>query len=831
MPVLQLIYQQLGDLRVQSNPAVGRQESHECGDLLAMDGQDKETAGKRKTKNSTSLVEEEKDLAKAKQESEKQIRQEQKLKRKEDEDLRMALAVSKLQVSNDKPLAISEQKAERKESGDHLISVQTATSSETTQLHLLGTVASSSTALFDRISQGKDECDPNDQVLGRDDFSPFSSFDEDQKPESSDSLLIMHDADGLTYAATSDEVMDSAMEGSSQQQISPEISEALKQKHLGELETQYHFNKTMAKFSDEDLNDLNGEKKVETRDECASSVSSGGTFKYPPTVELNSQSSGSQKSSLRSRSSGRSGSCNNSCRTFTKEMYTQLMTSSDQWFCEEDVVLELRNLSLSETKVSIHSEVMAGIVFDSRPAVCDVSQLIKAQARNFERAHKELASDLSKIKQDETRRIQQARRILEKKMEKCDGKSRELDSRVKATAIFGDGHDSVAALEVALEEAHHDNKSLRDRVKVLELTLKEMVSNGITHSSLKGKGIVTRIKTEPSSSSSNPAKSPLPSSVYKYEWCSLEWYNSASSATSLPSSLSSSSCVDSPMVGLEFHRFKRELSPASRYKDEDFVFKKPKSFQTPWAKWNSDGIDEADEFVKVKGKYFIQTKSVDHLNYFRSRLTEALEDFKNLFPKDLPPEEGMSRRDREPHESYHNLRLDLAMPGTDERTCSVHFYYGKFLGCINNTLNKRARFRKHPSDNWKINAFIKHLGKNEATVVEFLGAERNLRKMEERSPCVVRKFQDAYSLLCQPNAEQPYWLHRSNFKNIRDNIRDRIPVPMSDRDALYNDSLKQFNNFFYNLHSHEVINFHDRARSFATQQANNFNGGGPQVKN
>ncbi len=233
--------------------------------MLAMDGQDKETAGKRKTKNSTSLVEEEKDLAKAKRESEKQIRQEQKLKRKEDEDLKMALVVSKRQVSNDKPLAIPEQKAERKESGDHLISVQTATSSEPTQLHLLGTVALSSAALFTRISQGKEECALNDQVLGRDDFSPFSSFDEDQKRESSDSLSIMHDADSLPYAATSDEIMDTAMERSSQQQISPEISEALKQRHLGELEAQFHFNKTIAKFADEDLNDLNKEKKKSKR--------------------------------------------------------------------------------------------------------------------------------------------------------------------------------------------------------------------------------------------------------------------------------------------------------------------------------------------------------------------------------------------------------------------------------------------------------------------------------------------------------------------------------------------------------------------------------------
>jgi hypothetical protein len=166
-----------------------------------MDGQDKETAGKRKSRNSTSLVEDEKELAKAKIESEKQIRQEQMLKRKEDEELKMALAVSKLQVSNTKSLATPELNSERKESVDHLIIVQTAAPSESTQLHLLGSVASSSTATFARISQGKEVCDPNDQVLNRDDFSPFSSFDEEPKHESSDSLSIMHDADGVPYEA------------------------------------------------------------------------------------------------------------------------------------------------------------------------------------------------------------------------------------------------------------------------------------------------------------------------------------------------------------------------------------------------------------------------------------------------------------------------------------------------------------------------------------------------------------------------------------------------------------------------------------------------------
>ncbi len=114
----------------------------------------------------------------------------------------------------------------------------------------------------------------------------------------------------------------------------------------------------------------------------------------------------------------------------------------------------------------------------------------------------------------------------------------------------------------------------------------------------------------------------------------------------------------------------------------------------------------------------------------------------------------------------------------------------------------------------------------------FLTAEKNLWKINERSPCVIVRFQEAYSKLCRPNAEQPFWLHRTNFNNIRDNVQDRIPMPLSDRDALYNDCFRQFISFFYNLHLHETISFYDRARTFANPQlANKSNGGGPQAKN
>ncbi len=194
------------------------------------------------------------------------------------------------------------------------------------------------------------------------------------------------------------------------------------------------------------------------------------------------------------------------------------------------------------------------------------------------------------------------------------------------------------------------------------------------------------------------------------------------------------------------------------------MLKKPKQFQTPWTRWSSEGIEEAESFVQGMGKLIIQTKSVDELNYFRRRLSEAQDDFKNLFPKDLPPDEGMSRRNAEPHINYHNLHLDLGIPGPNDRIYSLHFYYGKVLGCINNVLRKRANFRRHPSDHRKIDALIEHLGKNDSDVAVFLTADKNLRKINERSPCVLVRFQDAYSKLSQPNAEKPYWLHRCNFK-------------------------------------------------------------------
>jgi hypothetical protein len=190
------------------------------------------------------------------------------------------------------------------------------------------------------------------------------------------------------------------------------------------LEVQYQFNNTCARYEkesspskdDEAPGDLSEENKDEKHDDGDASVSTAGS--HPSrmsrdfqcsSVDLNSQSDMSRGSaSVQSSISGRSSSSSGSNRDFTKEIYTRLMESSDKWASEEDVIHDMKSLSLSETKVSIRSEVMmAGIVFESRP-MGDVSQLLKVQARNFEKAHKDLTSELQLIKHAETRKIQQA---------------------------------------------------------------------------------------------------------------------------------------------------------------------------------------------------------------------------------------------------------------------------------------------------------------------------------------------------------------------------------------------------------------------------------------
>ena len=124
----------------------------------------------------------------------------------------------------------------------------------------------------------KEKCDHGDQVLDRDDFSPFSSFDlsdstresgEDQKRESSDSLSALTSSNDPPDGITSDEVVVVVMslEEPPQQRISLEMSDAEKQRHLDQLEIQYQFDKTCARYANESSPSKDDEDHVDLIEE------------------------------------------------------------------------------------------------------------------------------------------------------------------------------------------------------------------------------------------------------------------------------------------------------------------------------------------------------------------------------------------------------------------------------------------------------------------------------------------------------------------------------------------------------------------------------------
>ncbi len=102
------------------------------------------------------------------------------------------------------------------------------------------------------------------------------------------------------------------------------MSDAVKQRHLDELEIQYQFNNTCARYAEESSSskddeapvDLIEESKADEPEDGVESVSSGGTqhsggtFKCISSVELSSQCSGSQN--LSSQSSGSANSSSSS---------------------------------------------------------------------------------------------------------------------------------------------------------------------------------------------------------------------------------------------------------------------------------------------------------------------------------------------------------------------------------------------------------------------------------------------------------------------------------------------------------------------------------------
>ncbi len=285
-------------------------------------------------------------------------------------------------------------------------------------------------------------------------------------------------------------------------------------------------------------------------------------------------------------------------------------------------------------------------------------------------------------------------------------------------ALQSDSVGTTAQLEDALEEAHSENRALKEKVKNLQKTLRDVFETGTAaqdNSNAKQSSSGDDSKKQSSSRESHVSK-----------------YSSFSTDVS--------------------QRNKRDLSPP-KVKTEEFEWKKPKprtGVNEAWKQWGHIGNVESSEYVSGPIKLFLITRTKDELARVHVQVQRASDDFKERYPKLDPdrqhPEDAIMARNADLHLPFARLQSELLIPTIAQgRKSALSFYYGKILGSINDIFRVREQFQIVPYDTENIRAYIDFLGANHQEVRDFNHSEESIRDIQTNSDRLQQNFYEQYT--------------------------------------------------------------------------------------
>ncbi len=553
---------------------------------VTMEDKVEKKKGRRVTKNSSGLTTRgtETSLEKALRKSQKEQRKLERKKAKVEKELERVLELSKRDMG-------------RIESASHLLKLRSSSPPSPPVLTLLGHAEEKERPKRERMSpfSGTPE-----SVLDFEEKDPDPNHPSNRlllgtlSPVPSDHLTInalMENAFGLVFEPKSSDTCTDKGENQTDESDDSDdddgvtvtlhsemgIPEPRKQALLDELEIQYQFNKTMARYAgnqekeeqiissaphqiDEPKNEsVSQPSMVETKIDSPSLTAMADPTKRSPSLsatELLLQNSSSELEDMsehsdQSKNGGRITSSDTTSSTdsvvVTQNMCDTLREGADTWANEEDVLRAMSSLSLSASKVTISRKTLAGMFFDSRPPPCGMKQLLEAQEQSFEVARKDLQKRLLEVRVNETKKMKKPRQELDQLILDYEEKLRVLNLRIQASEVFqNETTDVTSQMEVALDDALTENRSLKEQVKNLKGILNDMFLHGNMPVASKNKGELT-IKPSPSPASSSSCVDASPRSE-------------SSSASPLYDSRT---------------KDKRDRSPTTKI-EKEFEFKKPR---------------------------------------------------------------------------------------------------------------------------------------------------------------------------------------------------------------------------------------------------------------
>jgi hypothetical protein len=221
---------------------------------------------------------------------------------------------------------------------------------------------------------------------------------------------------------------------------------------------------------------------------------------------------------------------------------------------------------------------------------------------------------------------------------------RVLNLRIQASEVFQkENTDVTAEMEVALDDALTENRSLREQVKNLKGILNDMFLHGNMPNSSKNKGELN-IKPSPSPASSSSCVEPSPRSC------------SSTSESSLVSPLHDSRSRDA--------KDKRERSPTTKI-EKEFDLKKSRPRCPLQKEWQTAGNKAATEFLSTGPiRQSLITKTNRELENLIPRIMKAADDFRDMFPNFFDSDSSLSIKLR--NEGRHLRFASLHTIGTND---------------------------------------------------------------------------------------------------------------------------------------------------------------------
>ncbi len=170
----------------------------------------------------------------------------------------------------------------------------------------------------------------------------------------------------------------------------------------------------------------------------------------------------------------------------------------------------------------------------------------------------------------------------------------------------------------------------------------------------------------------------------------------------------------------------------------------------------------------------------------------------------------MREKNEYDHTEFHDLQREFGIPNWAQgRTVSVHFYYGKLLGALNNVVRARDSFHINSGDEAKLEEYKRYrrtLDPNCPKLRDFDTATENLDHIAKKSNEMETTFLNGFAAMEVANAPMREWISVRTYNELQLCVSNPAAATSS-RNSLLAFAKREFLSYYSCKYRHVIIDF------------------------